>query len=483
MRYLDLELHKYSKTDFYPFHMPGHKRQMPAEHMEDPYQLDITEITDFDQLYRAEGILKENQDLAARLYGADHSYFLVNGSTAGLLTAVSASVSRGGKLLMARNCHKAVYHGAYLRGLETAYVFPSYDEVCGMNGGISPVDVEDALKADSGIQAVLLTSPDYTGVVSDVKAIAEIAHRYGVPLIVDEAHGAHLHFAEQLPVSALDLGADLVIHSLHKTLPAFTQTALLHIKSSLVKKEEVEKFLDIYQTSSPSYVFMGGISRCLRFLEEEGKEKFDEFCRNLQECREQLKDLKILHLAGEEIRGQKNIFDYDDSKIIISTVGAGLTGPMFHQLLRERYHLEMEMEAEHYVLALTSVMDTREGFQRLVQAVRELDEELAVKMGQKAASARCHFTDTCILRKVDQALPIWKAMEGKRRFISFAESEGKISTEYAYLYPPGIPFLLPGERISQEILEQMKSWQEQGLEISGIQRFREGKIGITEGQE
>ena len=379
MNYLDMVLDQYSRTDFYPFHMPGHKRQVHTEYLSNPYAVDITEITDFDNLHHAEGIIKENQDMAAELYHADKTWFLINGSTAGILAAVSACTSRGGKLLMARNCHKAVYHAAYLRGLETSYIYPSYEPACGLNGRISPDDVEKVLQENAGIEAVIITSPSYDGVVSDIEQIAKMVHSYGIPLIVDEAHGAHFAFGEYFPTSALDLGADIVIHSLHKTLPAMTQTALLHKKGNRVSGERLEEFLGIYETSSPSYILMGGISYCLRFLKEQGKQKFEMFQENLKWAREKMKTMKVLHLVGEELIEENDIFDLDYSKMIISTVNADINGPQLHEILRKKYHLEMEMEAEQYVLALTSVMDSREGFDRLVKALLEIDESLQNK--------------------------------------------------------------------------------------------------------
>ena len=194
MNDLDKALYQYSRSDFYPFHMPGHKRQVQNEYLCNPYAVDITEITDFDNLHHAEGILKENQDMAASLYHTEKSWFLINGSTGGILAAVSACTSRGGKLLMARNCHKAVYHAAYLRGLETVYLYPSYEPFCGLNGGISSIDVKKALQENPDTEAVILTSPSYDGVVSDIRKIAELVHSRGIPLLVDEAHGAHFPF-------------------------------------------------------------------------------------------------------------------------------------------------------------------------------------------------------------------------------------------------------------------------------------------------
>lgn len=473
MKYLDEVLYQYSRTDFYPFHMPGHKRNFLPETMNSLYDIDITEITDFDNLHHAEGILKENQQLAAELYGADFTYFLINGSTAGILTAVSACTKRNGKLLMARNCHKAVYHGAYLRGLETVYLYPSYEPTCGLNGRISPIDVEEALRKDKDIQAVLITSPTYEGVVSDVRGIAEIVHKYHIPLIVDEAHGAHFLFHSVFPMSALELGADVVIHSLHKTLPSPTQTALLHIKGNRVDISKVETFLGIYQTSSPSYVLMSGISACLRFLKEKGENAFAEYVCRLKECRQCLSRMKVFRLLGKEFGDTPSFWDI--SKLVISTVGSEISGPKLHSILREKYHLEMEMEEENYVIALTSVLDSQEGLSRLTQALLEIDAELC-----RCFEPEFCFEDSSKVFRAEQICPIYEGMEGKKRRVLISESEGLISGEYAYLYPPGIPLLTPGERIDRTFIEQALNWKKQGLCLEGLQDYKQEFIWVLD---
>lgn len=475
MNYLDKSLYEYSKTDFYPFHMPGHKRQVHSPYLRNPYEVDITEITDFDNLHHAEGIIKENQELAASLYHADKSWFLINGSTAGILAAVSACTLRGGKLLMARNCHKAVYHAAYLRGLKTAYLYPSYEPFCGLNGGILPEDVEKSLLENKDTEAVVITSPSYDGIVSDIAKIAQIVHRYGIPLIVDEAHGAHFAFHQYFPVSALDLGADIVIHSLHKTLPAMTQTALLHKKSSLVSTGKLEEFLGIYETSSPSYVLMGGISYCLRFLKEQSTEQFELFSMRVKNARKQLCAMKILHLVDFDFKVQKDIFDMDLSKFVISTVNAPINGPQLHDILRTKYHLEMEMEAEQYVLALTSVMDSQEGFDRLVRALLEIDESLWRK-GQQIH--KYVFEASKHTAKNQQKCAIWQAVEGIWETVPLKESKGRVSAEYAYLYPPGIPFLVPGEVISEKFLIQAEHLRTQGMYLQGMKDYRQQSIRV-----
>lgn len=549
--WLDEALYEYSEKDYYPFHMPGHKREFCPETLKNPYKVDITEIDGFDNLHHAEGILLEAQRRAASLYGASESWYLVNGSTAGILSAVSACTSRGGEILMARNCHKAAYHAAYLRGLKTHYLFPQADRIVGLNGGISPEDVTDMLEMHSGIQAVLITSPTYDGVVSDVKKIAEVAHAYHVPLIVDEAHGAHFPFSEAFPVSATACGADVVIHSLHKTLPSLTQTALLHRNSERVSADKLRRFLGIYQSSSPSYLFMAGMDACLRLMQGEGRELFDEYTIRLGCCRERLAGLKNLHLLEKgEITGLGFVYDLDESKMVVSTANTSIDGAKLHEILLERYHLQMEMAASQYVIALTSVMDTEEGFARLEKALLEIDKELEGARGPEArqclkgskesvsgedwqylGSSKESSSDETrqCLKSSKESAPgearqclgsskestsgeAWKslqigrestlgkadlyfenmrdyisgeactaiaeAVEGVQEEIDLEGSEGRISSEYAYLYPPGIPFLVPGERISSHILDQLRVWKQQGLDIQGLSDYTLKKIHV-----
>ena len=308
------KLANYGNSGIYPFHMPGHKRQKTVDF--NPYKIDITEIEGFDNLHHAEGVLLEAQKKAEKLYGSEESHFLINGSTAGILSAVSACAKK--TVLIARNCHKAVYHAALIRNLDVYYVYPEIQEEFMLNGGINPADVERSLEEHPEIEAVVITSPTYDGIVSDVKRIAEIAHAYGKPLIVDEAHGAHFGFSKYFPENSVHLGADIVIHSLHKTLPSYTQTALIHINGKLVDRQKVRMFLQMYQTSSPSYILMAGIDECIRYVEEQGTDAFDKFAERLDRIYKRAKEFRSIHLVDESIVGKNSIYDFDRSKLIFS---------------------------------------------------------------------------------------------------------------------------------------------------------------------
>lgn len=472
------KLTEYCSSDAYPFHMPGHKRNpemirkllggVSGDGM--PYQIDITEIDGFDNLHHAEEILLEGQNRAADLYGAEESFYLINGSTCGILASVFACTSQKGKILMARNCHKAVYHAVELRELETVYLYPQlfsdgdtiWQGAAQINGSIDPADVEQALKKNSDIEAVVITSPTYDGVVSDVKRIAEIAHHYGIPLIVDEAHGAHFGFHPYFPENSLKLGADLVIHSLHKTLPSLTQTALLHRgKNSLISSERVRKYLDIFETSSPSYVFMAGMDQCIRLIKEQGEELLELYAGRIQKFREETAVLKHIHLLPCR--------KMDPGKLVIAA--DGLNGQELAEILRKEYHLEMEMAAAGYVIALTSLADTDEGFLRLKNALIHIDEILSTTYVERGA-------ETGIGRDAEQVMTIAQAAGCRKQTMNLADSAGQVCGEYIYLYPPGIPLAVPGERITERLITHILNVQQKGLEIQGLRDYTGTKVDV-----
>lgn len=482
MERLYKKLENYGKSDFYPFHMPGHKRNKACVKGDFPLERDITEIDGFDDLHHPEGIIGKAQEELSALYGTKRSFFSVNGSTAGLLTAISACVKKGGQILVARNCHKAVYHAIYLRELIPTYIYPQSDSRLGINGGIPVSRVERCLEENPDIEAVLITSPTYDGVVSDVKRIAEITHKHGIPLIVDEAHGAHFRFSEYFPVSAVDLGADVVVQSFHKTLPSMTQTAVLHICSDLVEESRISRFLDIYETSSPSYILMASLDACVDKMKTDGIQMFREFTGNLEEARKRLGCGRYIRLFPstddasilEEMRG---IFDYDRSKLIFTTVDSSLNGPELSEILRREFHLEMEMSTVDYVIAITSVGDTREGLERLCTAIEEINRREEAKSQLAAEEEKDsdrvqgekRTEDTgCKCSTMKQVMTISQAMECPAQQCFLEESIGKISAEFVYLYPPGIPIIVPGEQITGLFLRDVRRYMEQGLNIHGL---------------
>lgn len=493
------KLKAYGDTDQYPFHMPGHKRRTDTESLccfPNPFSIDITEIDGFDNLHHPEGILRRSMDWAAKVYGAKQSYYLVNGSSGGILSAISAAVRPGGRILVARNCHKAVYHGIILNRLNASYVYPQILDGLWIQGGISPDDVERALCEQPDIEAVLVVSPTYDGIVSDIRRIARLVHLRGIPLIVDEAHGAHFPFgAGNFPESALYQGADVVIQSLHKTLPSLTQTAILHWQGPYLDRRRLEQFLQMYQTSSPSYVFMASIEACIDQMERMGAETMRGFQKRLAGHRKALEGLSHLKLLSERCIGTAAVAGLDPSKFVVSCQGVckkgepPMTGEMLAGELRERFGLEMEMAGPDYVTAITTFLDTSRGLERLTEAFLHIDSELDYTSKQNMPY-RGDFERTEAVCTPAEA--VWQ----KQERLLLESCAGRVSGEFLYLYPPGIPFVAPGERISKAIIRQVREYQRAGLPVQGMEDIEgnyfkvicqkgisDGKIILSDGKE
>ena len=444
------KLKAYAKSDVYPFHMPGHKRQPEGEL---PYDIDITEIDGFDNLHEPVGCLRELQEEAARLFGARFAFALVNGSTVGILAAVRAMTKDGDRALIARNCHMAVYHAAELCRLDTEYVMPDIIDGLGIFGSISPEAVEQSLREYPDISLVVVTSPTYEGVVSDIERIAAICHRYGARLLIDEAHGAHLPFSDRFPPSALSCSADAAVTSLHKTLPSMTQTALLLTNDEGLQKK-FKRQLSVFETSSPSYILLSSVGRCLTFLKG-SKSAFEDYTRRLDAFYQRAETLQHLSLSREILSESNNIFDFDIGKICVFCNGY-MSGRELMDVLRREYHLELEAAIGDYVIAMTSVCDTDEGFDRLLCALKEIDS--------RCTGASCP-TQTASCSLPQKRFTISEALDRDGHPADINAARGRVSREYIRVYPPGIPMIVPGEVIDKEVIEQLGYLEASGNEI------------------
>ena len=494
------KLRQYSESDAYPFHMPGHKRRpLPGDWGDFPC-LDITEIEGFDDLNHPKAFFREAMEETAAFCGAKLSYFGVNGSTGCLLAAIYAATRRGDAVVAARNCHKAVWSGVRLRGLIPYYVMPEtgsgaarpVPEKTGgkgkeateakealppfLCGRVLPGELEAALyeaerrekeEGRSGrIAAVILTSPTYEGILSDIPHLAETAHRHGAVLIVDEAHGAHLMFGEKESrrSSAVFGGADFVVQSLHKTLPCLTQTALLHLCSDRVQEERAEEAMRMFQTSSPSYLLSASILAGLSFAKEH-PEEFAAAGKRLRTFREAARDLSCLCLL--DLPGM------DPYKLVLWDRSGRRSGYDLAMELRERYRLEPEMACASHVILMTSVRDTEEGFSRLQAALREMDGEIPPLKEQES-----HLFLPLLPSLPGRVLTPAEAEEKDWEAVPPEEAAGRIAFGSLYQVPPEIPLILPGERIRQEDLLLWKRTLAAGGELSGDLTGAEGKIRV-----
>lgn len=522
VKYNDIlsKLDKYKDENIVPMHMPGAKRnkeliELYMGDMGNPYEKDITEINGFDNMHNAETIIKDAFDEAAELYGADESWYLVNGSTAGNMSAICGVTHKNDVVIMARNCHISVYNAVILNELNPVYIYPEYDEEYGYYKGITLKEIKfivDKYSSDhdrNDIKAVILTSPTYEGNVSDIKSIAEYLHQYNIPLIVDEAHGAHFNFSESFPQSAVKSGADVVINSVHKTLSSLTQTAIMHINYGIVDVERIRRYWNIYQSTSPSYILMSSIARSLSIVKNDGDKLFAEYVDKLTILRNGLSELKHIRLINTDDIS-KLVLGYKDAKWLYDT--------LFY-----KYKIQLEMSSIKYVIAMTSIFDSQEYYDRFLAALKEIDEELdnrvlaALKeIDEEIDESISKYDREDILNsKVDkdldnrfnsihngeadnrlnyssinnqdngnkvniadfrdeQTLTIAEAFN--RRDLSGCDEiqmnnekiYGKISGESVYVYPPGIPILCPGEVITRKIIAILQAAGEAGLEVVGV---------------
>jgi len=377
------KLIEHNKNQVYPMHMPGHKRNINIMSMVNPYSIDVTEIDGFDNMHNATGIIKNIVDEANELYNAKRTWLSVNGSSIGIMAAICATTKKGDSILIARNSHKSVYNAIELNELCPEYIYPDVLPY-GINGEVFLTDIVQKVENNPKIRVVVVTNPTYEGVISDIEAIAQYLHKKGIVLIVDGAHGAHLGFAEDFPRNALSSGADIVIHSIHKTLPAFTQTSLLHISSNeRVDETRINKYITMFQSSSPSYILMSGIEKCIKVVRK-SEELFTNFNNYLEKFYQKVKELKYITILGYKKDGK---VWRDKSKIVIcgyfdKDKDIRFDGTYIYNKLLTEYNIQLEMKSECYALAMTSICDTEEGFNKLLMALVNIDKEIGDKIGK-----------------------------------------------------------------------------------------------------
>lgn len=444
-------LQNHAEQCYYPFHMPGHKCGRLGIFTE-ILQQDITEIEGFDNLHQPKGILLESQKKCANIFGAEESFFLVNGSTSGILSAVLSACSEGEEIVVARNCHKSVYSALVLSGAKPIYILPETISQSDFLGSISLKQVQNAITQNT--KAVIITSPTYEGITSDIQAISDFVHKKGILLIVDEAHGSHMKFHDFFPKTALEQYADIVIQSLHKTLPCPTQTAVLHIQGNIVNKKRLKQALSMVQTSSPSYIFLSAIDACCDWLQKKGKIAFDDYVKKLEWFYKQSENWENIVLF------KKYDFCRDKGKLILQIPQMQMTGIELNDILIKKYHLILEMGYLSYSIAMTSPADTQKGFYMLSNAITQIDNDIRT------------MKPNAILPKIENVLPIIKCLPresffAQKKEIAFSESAGSVAGEFVIPYPPGIPMIAPGELITEQQIKQINILKKANISFVG----------------
>lgn len=441
-------LEDYNKKNMIPMHMPGHKRNVDlAPYLKKLYaNCDFTEIYGMDDLHSPESILKEAMIRAKELWNSKHSYYLVNGSTGGILAGIRACTNRGDYVLVARNCHKSVYNAIEICGLKPIYILPDMITALPIYSSVNPQIVYSQIEKNKKIKLVIITSPTYEGIISDIEKISEIAHSFGIPVLVDEAHGAHLDISSYFTGGAVKSRADVVVQSLHKTLPSLTQTGIIHLNSDIIKPEKLQQQLSVFQTSSPSYLLMSSVDNCVNFLKNNimifqiWSENLDVFKNKVS----QLEKLQILNYT-KNADISKDVFLFDKSKIVISTAYTSINGSELMQILRNDYNIELEMCSGDYAIAMTSMADSKENLLSLANALIDIDSKI------KKTNRECFVTSIKNLPKVD--VDFFSNINQETEIIDITNAVGKTSNEYIWIYPPGIPIITPGEIITNETVD------------------------------
>ncbi|MDI3478391.1 MAG: hypothetical protein PWQ59_1916 [Thermoanaerobacterium sp.] len=452
---------KYVEDGTLPYHMPGHKegRIISRKYIENLAKIDLTEVPGTDNLHDPQGPILEAEKLAAKAFGAKMSFFLVNGTTCGIYAAMSAVLNEGDAVIIQRNSHKSVYNGLILTGATPIYLTPLIDYEDGIAMGVSIDELEGLLKGNKDIKAVLITYPNYYGFCIDIKSIVDLVHKYNKILIVDEAHGAHFAFSDKLPLPASKAGADIVVESIHKTLPAFTQSSILHVNTDRVDVDRLKFYLSLYQSTSPSYILMTSIDLARDFMEREGKDRLEE-CVNLSiDARNKLNAIEGVKCIGDDIVGKYGINDYDTTKLTISIKGLGISGSEAERILRENFNIQMEMSDLYNILAIMTVADGEKEFGELVKSVEGL---LKYKKNQEIRLID-YYPDVPEMKMKPS-----EAVKKPYTLLKIDDAVDSVSLDYVIPYPPGVPLICPGEIIKKDMVQYIKLLYNIGIKIVGI---------------
>jgi arginine decarboxylase len=448
------------------FHIPGHKKGvgMDPEYRQfigdNALSIDLINIAPLDDLHQPTGVIEEAQQLAAHAFGADHTFFSVQGTSGAIMTMILTVCSQGDKIIVPRNVHKSVMAAIIFAGAKPVFVSPVRDENLGIDHGITTRSVKRALERHPDAKAVLVINPTYYGVCADLKEIVELVHSYNMPVLVDEAHGVLIHFSDKLPISAMEAGADMAATSVHKLGGSMTQSSVLNVKEGRVNAGRVKTIISMLTTTSTSYILLASLDTARRHLALNGSKMAEQAIELAQFARHSINEIPGLNCFGEEILGTEATYDYDPTKVNIHVRHLGITGYDAENWLREHYNIEVELSDMYNILCLITPGDTRENIDTLLNALRELSSQ-----NYNIRQA----TDLVIkVPRIPQlTLTPRDAFYGDTETIPFKESADRIIAEFIYVYPPGIPILLPGEVISQDLIDYITEHVEVGLPVKG----------------
>ncbi|MHB1419397.1 MAG: aminotransferase class I/II-fold pyridoxal phosphate-dependent enzyme [Bacillota bacterium] len=456
----------YINSGTIPFHVPGHKqgRGLPEfrEYVGDRIlAMDLTCLPDLDNICNPLGVIRDAEDLTAEAFGADRAYFLVNGTTSGIQAMIMSVCQPGDKIILPRNAHKSALGGLILSGATPVYIEPQLNRDFGISMGVTPEQVEATLNRHPDAKAVFVVNPNYYGTAPDIGRIVEVSHRHGVPVIVDEAHGAHFPFHPDLPMSAMEAGADLSASSAHKLLGSMTQSSFLLLREGLVSSRRVKSVLNLTQTTSPSYILLCSLDVARKQIATRGKELLDRTLQLTRQIRKELGRLEGLVLLDEKTVGLPGCYAIDPTKITINVQGLGLSGYEMEKILRRDYNLQVELSDLYNLIILITLADSQETATILLTAFQDIVNQRPIKNVIKYCPPLPEIPEPTMSPR--------GAFNSETQSVPLLEAEGEISAEAIMAYPPGIPLLCPGETITREVIEYITVLKQEEADLQGTE--------------
>lgn len=456
-------LQEYTKMDITPFFVPGHKHGHGLKEFskfvgENVLAMDITSLPESDNLANPIGIIREAQRLVADAFGAEKAYFLVNGTSEGVQVMIRSAIKPGEQIIIPRNAHKSTVGGLILSGAVPVYVYPEVHPELGITTVVDSATIKQAFKQHPFAKAVFAINPTYYGMVADLKTIVRTAHREGAVVLVDEAHGAHMGFHDDFPLTGMEVGADMSAASLHKTGGSLTQSSVLLIRGNRISQDNVQQTLNLTRTTSPSYLLMASMDVARKQLALYGDELLDETLELARYARREINEIEGLYAFDNDLNGKYGIYDLDETKLSIYIGRLGTTGYAIERELMKKYGIGLEMADLNNILALITIGDTKDSVDRLLHALRELVKAHGIHDVKKTVQ----FPEM-----PDLIVSPREAFYGTKKTIHLEYAAGEISGEMLMAYPPGIPLICPGERITQDIVDYVKVLKEQRAALQG----------------
>ncbi|KQO04726.1 aminotransferase class I/II-fold pyridoxal phosphate-dependent enzyme [Paenibacillus sp. Leaf72] len=459
-------LRRHAEQNPTQFHIPGHKKGLGSDAEfrafigDNALSIDLINIAPLDDLHQPTGVIEEAQKLAADAFGADYTYFSVQGTSGAIITMIMSVCLPGDKIIVPRNVHKSIMAAIIFAGARPIFISPVRDENLGIDHGITTRAVKRALDKHPDAKAVLVINPTYYGVCADLKEIVDLVHTFDIPVLVDEAHGVLIHFNEKLPMSAMQAGADMAATSVHKLGGSMTQSSVLNVRGGRVNPHRIQTIISMLTTTSTSYILLSSLDTSRRNLALNGHKLAEQAIELAQYARKTINEIPGLYCFGREILGGEATFDLDPTKVAIHVRHLGITGYETENWLRDHFNLEIEMSDMYNILCLVTPGDTSDSIEKLLEALRALSDSF--NEGAEARELVVKIPDIPQL-----SLSPRDAFYGQTEVVPFKESAGRIIAEFIYVYPPGIPILLPGEVISQKNIDYIVEHVEVGLPVKG----------------